>query len=142
MGLVYGYGIHDGGPFCYYRYMNSASERRLAENEVLFREFNEGVQRQLEDLRAMAKAHGEESLLGEEDIPLYFYCECSKKDCEKRIKIKPSRYDEIHKNRKHFTILCGHEAEEIERVIAKETNFCVIEKYRQPPRVASKHHPA
>lgn len=116
----------------------SSSERRLAENEVLFRQYNERVQKGFDDLQKIANEDGQTPHLHNDDIPLYFYCECSDENCHERIQLKSSRYNEIHQNRRRFIIKCGHETQTIEKIIEKEPNFCIIEKYEEPPKSAKK----
>ncbi len=118
----------------------SLSERRLADNEVVFRQYNERVTNGLEEIKNIAKEDGQEGLISQNDAPLLFYCECSDENCRKRVKIKPSRYHEIHKRRDHFVIVCGHEIKKIEHVIGKETDFCVIEKFILPSESAPGLH--
>lgn len=119
---------------------NTLSERRLAENEVFFRQFNEGVQRQLEDLRRIAKEHGDESSLPDTDMPLHFYCECADAGCQQRLRLKPSTYAAIHKNRKRFIIVCGHQATDIERIVSQKPGYCIVEKFKLPPSKATRLH--
>lgn len=113
------------------------SERRMGENEVVFREHNERASKSFDELKKIAKEEGQEKYIVEDDTPLLFYCECADEDCRKRVKLKPSRYNEIHKQRDRFVVICGHEAERIERVIGKETGFCIIEKFIKPPESAT-----
>lgn len=117
------------------------SERRMAENEVFFRQRNEAMQKSLEEFRSMALEHGQHELIDGEDTPLYFYCECADEDCRKRIEIRPSVYDEIHKNRRKFIVVCGHETPSIEHIIERNDDFCVVKKKKAPPATASKTNP-
>lgn len=109
------------------------SERRMAENEAIFRKLNERVQQRFDSLEQIAKEDNQESLVSREDAPLHFYCECSDENCRKRVVLSPSLYDEIHQDRRQFVVLCGHEVGTIERVVHEEPDFCIIEKFITPP---------
>lgn len=109
----------------------------MAENQVVFRQHNEKVQKGLEKLKKIAQEHGQEAYVKESNTPLYFYCECSDEKCRERIQLHPSRYNEIHRDRTKFVILCGHEVESIERVIKKEADHCIVEKVVDIPESAN-----
>ncbi len=109
------------------------SERRMAENEVVFRNYNEGIQKGFDEAKKYAKEDGQEDLISEEDLPLLFYCECSDENCTIRVSLKLSRYSEIHKARDRFVIASGHETLAIERIISKEADFYIVEKFTVPP---------
>ena len=116
------------------------SERRLAENEVIFRQANETVQKNFNELEKLAKEDGQESFIKRFDKPLYFYCECSDEKCQKRVMVKPSKYNQIHKERDQFIMIPGHEQKDIEHVITKTRNYCVVKKKLQPPDSATELH--
>lgn len=120
--------------------INQVSGRRLVENEVYFRQYNEGVLRNLDDLIELAKQHGQEEHIEDSDTPLHFYCECSNENCRDRVVIRPSEYNKIHKNRDRFVIACGHEVREIERVIDKRPGYWVVEKHIMPPESVKALH--
>lgn len=102
----------------------SPSQRRLAENEVLFRKQNEAVLNTV-------KKHAPQGTL-DESFP-YFYCECSSAFCMEKIAISPRRYEALHRTRKQFIIRPGHEKGTIERVIEETPEYYVVEKYETPP---------
>jgi hypothetical protein len=114
------------------------SERRLAENEVYFRQMNESVQKGFDELKQMAKEDNQEHLITEHDTPLNFYCECSNEDCKQRIPLTLDEYKAAHKNSDTFIVTPGHEITNIEKVIAKEQNYMIVEKYIHTPSVATK----
>lgn len=117
--------------------IKSISERRLAENQVVFRQYNESVQKGFDDLVSLAKETDQTHMINIDDNPLHFYCECSDENCRKRLQLKPSRYNEIHKRRDRFVIICGHEVASIERVVQREADCCVVQKNKKPPQTAS-----
>lgn len=97
------------------------SSRRLIENEVIFRDVNKNIQEFVDD---------------EKHTPslLPFYCECSNPDCIERIEMTTGQYAKIHKDRKNFITLIGHEYKQVERVVKKTSNYQVVEKHFTPPK--------
>jgi hypothetical protein len=100
--------------------MDKLSQSRLAENEVIFRSVNSDVQ------QFITSTEGD-------NTALRFYCECSRLDCRQRILLSAKRYQELHKNKRQFIALTGHEQPEIEKIVKAEDGFNVIEKYQDPP---------
>jgi hypothetical protein len=118
----------------------SSAERKI-ENEVAFRQANEKVQQSLDTLNELAKEDGYEHLPEIEDKPIHFYCECSDEDCKERIAMKPSVYNDIHKDRKRFLVKPVHETTSIEKVILKRKGYAVVQKHETPPeKVSGLHH--
>jgi hypothetical protein len=113
----------------------------MAENEVVFRQYNESIQRGLDDLETVAAEDGQETHIDAGDMPLHFYCECSDENCKQRVILRPSDYNEIHKRRDCFVLVCGHEMPEVERVIRKGDGYCVTQKYLPPPKSADQLRP-
>jgi hypothetical protein len=105
-------------------YMNPASERRLAENELIFKKRNERIKARVEKLL---------NQMDETAMKIQFYCECSNEDCRKKIAITPQDYELIHKNARHFLIAGGHNIETVENVIEKAETYWVVEKMLDPP---------
>lgn len=104
--------------------MNKLSERRLAENEVIFRQINSEIKEfVIED--ALSSTYAKQ--------PLRFYCECSNMDCRERIEITADEYDSLHKDTKHFVLRAAHFTPEIERVVKETDKYIVVEKYNMPP---------
>lgn len=103
------------------------SERRLIKNELVFRNANMKVRKALERLKKSAQLEGFTPLETTE-IPLHFYCECSDKDCRERIIMSPEHYAKVHKAKRRFIILPGHETSGIEKVVKRTRNYFVVEK--------------
>jgi hypothetical protein len=112
------------------------SERRFAENEVVFRSFNERLQKDIDNVNKIAAEEGDDPISLDGAMPLYFFCECSDETCSQRIRISPDIYQKIHKTRDVFTIVPGHQIETAEDVIAVEKEYCVVKKHKQPPQTA------
>jgi hypothetical protein len=122
--------------------MNKAVlERRRAENEIVFRRFNESVFSRLNELDKVAQEEGVETVAIDEHKPLLFYCECSDENCKKRIKISPDAYARIHKNRDTFIIVSGHEVTSVEDVIDKNRAYYVVKKHKKLMQLARELHP-
>ncbi len=93
-------------------------ERRLAENEALFRQINEQIQVTASRLGA-----------GEADPHAYEYlCECSRRECMSRVRMSLQEYEEIRRSPIRFCIVDGHDLPEIERVVEERDGYVVIEK--------------
>lgn len=116
------------------------SERRLAKNEVIFRQAN----RQIEtSLKATVKEEAKDKIKSPDlmGIPLHFLCECSDDTCKARIKLTLERYKKLHKSSADFVIKPGHEIARIEKVTYRAKNYYVVSKYMQPPSRPTKLHP-
>jgi hypothetical protein len=112
-------------------------EHRMAQNEVVFRQHNESIQEGFEEIKRLAKEDEQENLIADDDSPLLFYCECSNEDCRERLKLRPSRYNEFHTQHNRFVVLRGHENPEVEKVVRKEDDVSVVEKFIEPPASAT-----
>lgn len=106
--------------------------RKMAENEVVFRRYNEQVNITLKKLSILAEEHSQEAYITPNDEPLHFYCECADENCKARIKLKPSVYEQIHNHRDQFIIVPGHQAVQIERVIKTTKSYSVVRKFEVP----------
>ena len=115
--------------------IDAPSARRMAENEVVFRTYNETMQQGLSDLAQVAKEDRQEHLMLEAHEELHFYCECSDENCRERIIMPPQTYADFHKKRNHFIVVNGHEVDEIEHIVYSGDDFAVVEKYIQPPEI-------
>ena len=89
-------------------------ERRMAQNEALFREVNERV----EDV-----AHQ----LGP-DVPYEFVCECANADCTFRVQLPTRAYETIRSDPKQFVVLPLHYTPEVEDLVAEEDSYWVVRK--------------
>lgn len=89
-------------------------DRRLAQNEVLFREVNERVS----DL-----ATG----LGD-DGGYEYLCECANRDCTFRIGLTAGEYEEVRVDPRQFVVLPGHYTPEIEELAAKHAGHWIVRK--------------
>jgi len=100
------------------------SERRRAENEVVFKQHNQITQRQLETILP------EDS---KTSFAISFTCECSNEHCREQIKLTLVEFRKYHKNPAHFILQDGHAQPDIERMILKGKGYVVVEKLKEPP---------
>ncbi|HEX8227045.1 MAG TPA: hypothetical protein VF572_04220 [Candidatus Saccharimonadales bacterium] len=116
---------------------DTASERRMAENEVYFRQHNERIQREFFKLKQIADAANQGHLVKVDDTPLHFMCECSDENCQARIKLTPSEYENIHQKRNQFILIAGHDSPIIERVVDEFDGYIIVQKRNLPPESVS-----
>lgn len=114
----------------------SQSQKRQIENEVVFRKANEQIQKELDQLKELAKEDGAETLLPDENMELHFYCECSDENCRERIVMTLSKYKKLHQDRRQFIICPDHEVISLEKVVVTNSKFSVVEKFFNPPEMA------
>lgn len=106
----------------------SLSERRLIENEMIFRRANERAGDDLDELDARHIEDDSPELIRTDDFLLHFICECSDEDCNVRIPVRLSVYQKIHENRNAFIIKLKHQVKKIEKVVLTEDDYSVVEK--------------
>lgn len=113
---------------------NAASERRLVENEVVFRELNRRLQVGIDAVNKVALEEGEQPVYVDGDEAFYFYCECSDENCKQRLRISLNEYNKIHQDSKSFIVARNHEVMSLEDVIFVGTDYSVVRKHLEPPR--------
>jgi hypothetical protein len=96
-------------------------ERRVGENEVLFRRVNE-------QMRALDQKLG--AVSGE---PHAFICECGDLECGERIFLRVEEYEQIHADGARFVIVPGHEQPDVEDVLEDRGAYFVIRKHEDGP---------
>jgi hypothetical protein len=95
-----------------------AREKRLAQNEALYREINERIE-------ALAKR---QDMPGEAPPDFAYFCECANADCNLQITLPREIYEWVRSEPHRFVIAPGHETPEVEIVIRDERTFRVVEK--------------
>ena len=91
-------------------------EKKLAQNEALFRDVNENIE----------KAAVENRYQGG-DLP-EFVCECSDPGCGALIQLSLTQYEDVRRYPQRFLVRPGHAVEEIENIIERYDSFVVVEK--------------
>ncbi|MBW4061751.1 hypothetical protein HJC99_04255 [Candidatus Saccharibacteria bacterium] len=100
------------------------SELRRAENEVIFKEYNEAL---LDRVNA---------ILPEANKPSYeiaFICECSEETCQDRIELSVEQFKRLTNHPRRFILKHHHEQEDIEQIVELLPQFEVVEKFELPP---------
>ncbi|HET7320346.1 MAG TPA: hypothetical protein VFI84_02025 [Candidatus Saccharimonadales bacterium] len=105
---------------------------------MIFRRMNEKVGDDLGELDAMHIEDGDIHLIRDEDILLRFKCECSDENCDLRIPLKLSDYQDIHKDRSTFIVKRTHQVDRIEKIVRKEPEFSVVMKNNTAPEPGKK----
>lgn len=104
-------------------------ERRLAENEALFREINEQIQ----------SAAGRFEV-GDDHV-YEFLCECSNRDCTLRLPLTRARYERARSRPTRFVVAAGHELPDIEEVVEDCGEYRLIEKQDEAAEVVAERDP-
>jgi hypothetical protein len=105
-----------------------ARERRLAQNETLFREVNERI----EDL---ALTHTDDDHLYE------FLCECSNAHCDLKLSVPLSTYEQARSDSAVFIVAVGHELPEIDDVVLRGAEFQLVRKRGEAAELAERTNP-
>ena len=90
--------------------------RRIGLNEAVFREVNERVDALNRDF-------------GVDDERIEILCECGDPECVERIEIDPAQYRELRADGRRFAVLRGHEAPDVETVVAEREGYDVVQKH-------------
>ena len=95
--------------------MSDSRLERAVRNEEFFRGANRAIVRD---------ADGDEGLLE-------VLCECASLECTTRVRIAPDEWREAHERDLCFVVALGHVIPKVERVVRRERNYTVVEKF--PP---------
>ena len=98
--------------------MNDERTRRIGQNEALYRQVNERIG----DLNESFS-----SITGDFAI----VCECGNLDCMEQISLSREVYESARASPHRFIVKPGHEAQDVEDVVARDGNYVIIEK--EPP---------
>lgn len=116
--------VWEGGTICG---MDPDLQQRIAHNEAVFREVNEGISR----------GHWP----GEEDTPVAFRCECGSLGCTRMIELAAPEYERIRASADRFFVAPGHERPEVETTVETHERYLVVEKRGEAARVAEETDP-
>ena len=109
--------------------MNEAEKQRVAENEALFRDVNERIEQTDEELQTMEPRQWE------------FLCECGDATCTTLVSLTLAEYEHVRSSPVYFAVVPGHEIPEIERVVARNDRFAIVEKVGPEARIVRERHP-
>jgi hypothetical protein len=91
-------------------------QRRLAQNEALFREVNERI----------------DGLGGPEEGPggvtQDYLCECANVDCTFRVSLRGGEYEAVRADPRRFVVLPEHYTPEVEVLVQRTDRYWVVEK--------------
>lgn len=94
--------------------MDDEHQRRLAANETVFREVNEGIERG--------------QWPGEQARPVSFRCECARLGCNLLVEMTIHEYENVRSDPRQFLMIAGHELPEVEAVIERKPSYVIVEK--------------
>ena len=108
--------------------MAGERERRLGENETIFRAANE----------RMAGWEERDRL---EAVELYF-CECADPTCTQKVRLGGPDYERVRSDPTHFFVVRGHEVADVETVLESHPDWVLVEKAESEARdVAEERDP-
>lgn len=105
--------------------MDEERTRRVGMNEALFREVNEKV-------RDVSESFGVFS------GTLTLVCECGDASCIEQVELRPEEYTAVREDAALFVIKPGHEAADVEEVVAHRGGYDVVKKHPSLPTEIAK----
>jgi hypothetical protein len=90
------------------------NEAKIAQTESAFREVNEAI------AQTAARFESDEA---------EFVCECADPGCADRVEADLETYEDVRADATHFLLAPGHSEPRVERVIAAEDDYEVVEKF-------------
>ena len=93
----------------------SPREKRIFENEELFREVNSHI----------AELEGRISV---RDEPMPLVCECAHTGCTAVIEVDPATFENVRATPLRFLVAPGHERDD-ETVVERRTGYLIVEKH-------------
>lgn len=94
--------------------MAASRRQRLALNEAAFRVANERM-------AAWPERH-------EDAAVEQYFCECVDLACRAKVPLRRAEYERVRADSAHFVVVPGHEATDVEHVIARTDRYAVVEK--------------
>jgi hypothetical protein len=107
--------------------MSDEVERRLAANEDMFRDVNEGIVRG--------------QWPGDPEAPIGFRCECARLGCNVLVALTLTQYEAVRANPRRFVIVSGHELAAVEAPIERHGEYAVVEKVGAAGEEAERQDP-
>jgi hypothetical protein len=96
----------------------------IGQRQSLFRELNERIEELSETFDVL------------EGITIF--CECGSNTCRAQIAMTEVEYERLRRVPTHFAVLPGHDIPDVERVIAQNERYVVVEKFGQSAITAIK----
>ena len=102
-------------------------QRRLAANETVFRDVNEGIERG--------------QWPGEAGDPVRFRCECARLGCNLLVELTLEEYERVRRHPRRFLMIDGHEVPELETVVERRPGYVVVQKLDEAGEKAEQTDP-
>jgi hypothetical protein len=102
-------------------------QRRLAANEDMFRDVNEGIVRG--------------QWPGDREAPIGFRCECARLGCNVLVALTLAQYEAVRANPRRFVIVRAHELPEVELLVERHGEYAVVEKVGAAGEEAERQNP-
>jgi hypothetical protein len=99
----------------------------IGQRQSLFREVNERI----DELTEVFDLQDEMTI----------FCECGSEKCHEQISMTGAEYEKLRRIPTHFAVLPGHDVPAVERVIARNTRYVVVEKFGEAASAAIKLDP-
>jgi hypothetical protein len=104
-------------------------ERRIAENEILYRTVNE-------------KIEGLNEAFGTLTDTMSIVCECGYESCTEQIELDVATYERVRSESTLFVILPGHSVADVESVVEQGDGFVIVRKDAGEAAIlAAEHNP-
>ena len=105
--------------------MMDERDRRMAQNEALFREVNE----QVEEIAETFALEGE------------YLCECANADCTFTVPLTSEEYAAVRADGTQFVVLPNHYTPEIESLVVRSERYWVVKKVGESGEYVEKLDP-
>ena len=89
-------------------------EKRMAQNEALFREVNERIKEAADRLGS--------------DSAFEYFCECANADCTFQVTLTAAQYENVRTDPTQFAVLPVHFTPEVETVVSENDGYWVVKK--------------
>jgi hypothetical protein len=106
------------------------SSQRAAGNQSLYRSINERIKELNEAFEGVVTG-----------VPSDWVCECPDIECTSRISATVQEYESIRSNPRTFVVYPGHVYREVERVVAGNERFTIVEKFGDAGELAKELAP-
>jgi hypothetical protein len=110
--------------------LSEPRQERLARNESFFREVNERI-----------REVGTGLVITGEQTEWEFICECPDPTCTERVATTVAGYEAVRSSPTRFLVAPGHQAPEIEQVVAIDEERAVVEKHGAAGEIAAQLDP-
>ena len=102
-------------------------ERRIGQNEVLFREVNERIERLSQSLQSTDS--------------LSILCECGDPSCTEHIKVTLPEYERVRQDPTLFFVRPGHALSDVEHIVERHREHDIVRKEDGAAEVAREDDP-